>query len=118
MSSPARVVANSLNNIAGTWFVGVAREPAEPQNCITVYDTGGQAPDTDQLDIIRANIMVRVRSQDYEDGQAMAVNIRSWLPTQTPAGSFGVVPTSEVSHAGFADNDAYLFTVNFTVFRN
>ena len=39
----------------------VGTEASSPDTTVTLYDTGGEGPDTDELDIERQTIQVRVR---------------------------------------------------------
>lgn len=56
------------------WSVHVAAEPSEPANVITLYDTTGQPTDTDERDIERPSVQVRVRSEAGEYNEAYGLH--------------------------------------------
>lgn len=63
-ATPADDLRNYLisNGITTSIFVG--HEPDEPDSCITVYDTGGEAPDP-KFALDMPTIQVRVRHNHY-----------------------------------------------------
>ena len=70
----------SLNLVFATnLFVG--KEPTKPDDCVTIFDTGGQPP---QLNLMNQgyefpSINIRVRSRDYQTGWTMIDNIKTAL---------------------------------------
>jgi len=91
MNSPAHDIALYLQSLSfGTlaassgWAIAVAREPVAPDTTITVYDTGGQGPDTDELDEFLPDIQVRVRAPDYIAAYAKSEGIRAALTLTQP----------------------------------
>ena len=124
MKSPAGMVAErlvdlsigSLGSSTG-WSINVSREPVLPDQCITVYDTGGGQHDTDQLDISYPTFQVRVRAGVYPDAFAKAVAIRSALQgsTFTVEGlSFeDVAVATDIADLGKDDQNRSLLTINF-----
>lgn len=82
MNSPAHdialyLAAASVGTFAVDLFVG--NEPAQPDNCVTVYDYPGGEHDTDQMDIERPNFQVRVRALKYDEGYARQEQIANLL---------------------------------------
>ena len=63
--------------VSGAKKIGI--EPDTPDDVITFFDTGGGAADTDQMDIFRPAMQVRVRSKDYAVGFAKQREIRKAL---------------------------------------
>jgi len=101
------------------WSIHVASEPEKPDTCITVYDTGGEEPDTDQLDR-RPTFQVRVRGPNYQDAYAKISSILDFLmhaPAVTLNGTryAAFAPTSDVASIGKDDNNRHVLTVNFRV---
>jgi len=102
------------------WSINVGAEPDVPEDgCVTVYDTGGLAPDTDQLDR-RPTFQVRVRTLDYAEGYARLEAIAAFLQVRygyTHAGrryaSFEAA--SDILPLGRDDRNAFLFTLNLRV---
>jgi hypothetical protein len=125
MKSPAHDLAiylasQGVGSYPGTISVNV--EPADPVDVVTIYDTGGDSPDTDQLDLLRPTFQVRVRSMDPEAGYEMQERIRDllMLPGRivTVNSAFVVItPTSDVAHIGRDDNDRHLTTLNYSAIR-
>lgn len=111
---------------ASGWAVSVGTEPASPDTTITVYDTGGEGPDTDQLDIERPTIQVRVRSSKagsaYPDAHDKQRAIRALLHgikgvTINGTRYAGITMTSEILVIGRDENDRFLMTANYRVIR-
>lgn len=103
------------------WAISVAQEPASPDDAITVYDTGGLEPDTDELDVFRPTIQVRVRSRDYEGARAKHEVIRELLIMQQPlvlaTSSVLVSASSEIAGIGRDDNNRHILTANYRARR-
>jgi hypothetical protein len=89
-SSPAYDVAQFLVTQGYTfggnanWCVGIAAEPDNVKNSITVFDQSGGAPDTDQLDLLSVRVQVRVKAEDYLQGYDKAVAIRDLMMLVAP----------------------------------
>lgn len=100
------------------WGLSVARELEKPVNTVTVYDTGGDGVDTDEVDVYRPTIQVRVRAADYLEGHRKARNVVSLLNRvgniSMDGGSIAAITaTSGINAIGEDDNRRFLFTVNF-----
>lgn len=101
------------------WAVYVGREPLEPPNVVTVYDTGG--PPATVLPSIRApSIQLRVRSEDYVTGWTKCQELYRTLVSLTSLDRPGVrvvswVPSTDILAIGRDDADRFLFAVNFNV---
>lgn len=129
MESPANDVARYLaaqgiGTFAGTsdWGVYAHVEPESPNNCITVYDTGGSGPDTDEQDLGQPEFQVRVRCVEYSDGYAKQVAIRDLLilggPITMASSTFVLVDmTSDVIPLGRDDSNRFLLTANYRTIR-
>lgn len=128
MASPAMLVrqyliaATVLQDVSGTtWPSFYGTEPASPDQCVTLYDTGGLAanPDGPYSDPL---IQVRVRSHSYADGYAKAEAVRDALILPTGHVIDGEIfkfwLTSDVAKIGSDDNNRELFTINFRAMRN
>jgi minor capsid protein len=111
---------------ASGWAVSVGTAPASPDTAITVYDTGGEGPDTDQLDIEQPTIQVRVRSgrssSAYVDAHIKQRAIRALLHAIRGVVISGsryaaVVMTSEILVIGRDENDRFLMVANYRVMR-
>lgn len=125
MSSAAFDIAARLAGLGiGTvgantgWTIAVGAEPAAPDNAITIYNTGGDEPDTCEQDILRPAFQVRVRSTDYEAGHAKHVAIREALIRSifaTASARFASVrQASGPLDLGTDDRNRYLTTANYT----
>jgi hypothetical protein len=67
-------------DIATDLFVG--EEPITPDNCVTIFDTPGFAPQltlTPGEDYFYPSIQIRVRNRDYRTGWTLANNIKTVL---------------------------------------
>ncbi len=126
MRSPAYSVARYLESngfgVFGSpagWSINVASEPDTPDTAITVYDTGGETPDTDQLDR-HPTFQVRVRGPNYDDAYAKIDDIAYFLANARPGVLDGTryaafVITSDIASLGKDDNNRHQLTVNFRV---
>lgn len=103
------------------WPVYVGREPLQPVDVVTVYDTGG-LPDPLVDNIEEPTIQVRVRCDSYIDGWAKADEARRDLQSEIgyPVAGGQVVQwiaQGGVTYIGRDDNERALFTCNFRVMR-
>lgn len=125
MSAPSTDIATRLQTLGlGTigatsgWAISIAHAPEKPDKLITVYDTGGAAPATGELDVLGPALMIRVRAKSYEDGYAKQVEIREALIH----GGFTVGSIRYVSvdlesgplNLGLDDANRYVTTANYT----
>jgi hypothetical protein len=129
MKSPAHDLALHLAGLGiGTfgadsgWSINVSTEPAEPDTVITLYDTGGDEPDTDELDLLRPTFQVRVRGDDYPVVYSKQEAIRDALilpgRIETADSVFlGIFMTSDILAIGRDDNDRHLLTANYRSIR-
>lgn len=86
MNSAAEDIArflesSSVGEFGGTndWAIYAGSEPQTPTNCITIYEYAGEEPDTDELDVFRPGIQVRVRGLDYATAYAKHEVIRDLM---------------------------------------
>lgn len=136
MSSPAREIADYLAALGITgdfggdadWSVHVSREPANPPNVVTIYDTGGADPEVFTLE--RPGIQVRVRSQDYEAAweQHRAIRQALLLPEAEASGQplervmgagryVQIAPVADILSIGRDDNDRHILVANYLATR-
>ena len=104
------------------WPLYVGREPIDPVDVVTVYDTGG-GPAVLIPDLRAPNVQVRVRSAAYNDGWQKANEAYEALAV--PAGvtvQDGVilswVAQGDINYIGRDDRDRSLFTCNWQVMRD
>lgn len=113
--------ANGLGTFAGTtsWAIAVAMEPEKPVKMITLYDTGGQGPDTAEMDLDRCEFQVRVRALNYVEAFVKMRAVRSFLLSAIPITTVeqvaykGIYVTSDILSVGKDDNDRFILTCNF-----
>lgn len=115
------LAAQSVGTFGTNIFVG--REPTAPDECTTIYDTGGQPPDTDTQDLLRPKFQVRVRSATYEGGYAKQTQIRDLLilnaPIQTADSVFvAIFVDTDFIALGRDDKERYISTMNYRAIRN
>ena len=124
MSSAAHAIANYIesSSIATSrtttgWALAISSEPTEPPNCVTVYDTGGEEWDTDQLDITTHSVQVRVRAVNYSDACTKCNEISSALRrasfTYGGLSYLSIRQQGGLNHIGFNDQNRTLITMNF-----
>lgn len=129
-NSPAHDIAVLLHDAGvgvlpwgGTgWAVSAHLEPDSPDNAVTVYDTGGLSPDTDELDMMRPSFQIRVRSLSYADAYAKQIQIRDLLilsdPVQASTSVFvGIQMSSDILFIGRDEKNRHLLTANYQSIR-
>jgi hypothetical protein len=129
MSSSAHDVAlflaaNAIGTFAGdtNFSIHVGAEPAAPNNVITIYDTPGLEPDTDELDLLRPSFQVRVRVLSYLEGQAKQEAIRDLLIlpfglTMNGTEYINIVQTSDIASIGRDDEGRHVFVSNYRAIK-
>lgn len=100
------------------WHIGYAREPTNPIKCLTLYDTGGRGPDTQELDVRRPSVQLRVRCKDYDEAMNKIGAASSRLlnmPTQYLNGTryIALNQETEIIDGGVTENGFFILTVNF-----
>lgn len=125
MSSAARDVVELLEQDdiglfggPGDFSLSVGMERAFPLNQITVYDTGGDGSDTDELDIEYPMVQVRIRARDYLAGMDKARQIKKCLQKKGARDvgarsylSFQVM--SDTAKIGETDGNAHVIVTNY-----
>ena len=131
MTSPAKEIADYLNTqitglTSGTnLFIG--SEPNTPASVVTVYDSGGFAPDQ-TMDgsyfVNRPTVQVRVRNASYTTGRAQPETIRDTLRqvVRQTLGSdyYGIFLISDIVHLGKITTNtglAHVWTLNFQLIK-
>ncbi len=117
----ARLLENQgFGTFANTssWAISIGTEPDKPNNAITIYDTGGEAPDTDEADVNRMSFQVRVRSMDYVTAYAKLAAIRAYLISRgtkqiNTTRYVGIYITSDILSIGKDESNRQLLTCNF-----
>jgi len=138
MISPAHDIAlylagQDVGTFAGTvgWTINVSREPMMPDDAITIYDTGGGEPDTDELDLMHPTFQVRVRARKrllngidtgYEEAYSKHEQIRDLLMLGSPLVTVNSIfilinLATEISAIGRDDNDRHLLVANYNAIR-
>lgn len=100
-------------------FIG--REPAQPSNCITVYDTGGGAQNP-RFAIDEANIQVRARNIGYTDGYGKLEQVKKALEglpqtTVNNATYIGIWASTNIAFLKYDEQERAMFSINFRVQR-
>jgi len=107
---------------ASGWAINHDGEGISPDNFVTVYNTGGQHPETDELDLDRPTIQVRVRAVDLAEGYAKLRDIRDLLifpqPIECDTSTFRLITiTSDMGKIGNDAGNRHILTANFDCWR-
>ena len=116
MTSPAYKIAQHLDSEGfGTWAddIHVAREPATPTEVITIYDEGGQDPDTDEQNVFRPFVQLRLRSENYNTSYEKLEQIRDNLIAASITDINEIWMQGGILLIEIDDNERYIFTMNF-----
>lgn len=115
------LVAASLGTFntppSGSWPIFVSKLPAEPDQCIAIYDTGGQDPDPKWL-LQYPNVVIMARGKGFVDVNAKMRNICSKLQGLSSQDINGdrwvsLVQQGDIVHAGHDEKDRMLLTATF-----
>ena len=130
MTSPAIELAQYLADVGvasssggdGAWSVHVSREPLEPPEVITLYDTTGRDLELVDEQLRHPGIQVRVRARDYAEGYAKQQAIFDALavPTSQIIGAHWYVAVAlvgDILSLGRTDRDRHLLTANYLIER-
>ena len=103
------------------WGIFYGQEPVRPNNCITVYDSGGFEA-IPEADLTEPAIQIRVRANDYSAGYAKCLEIRDYLINffnQVKNSSLYVlyVNQGDILALGTNENNRFLWTMNFRIIR-
>lgn len=118
----ARFLAlNSIGTMGGKskWCLNVGKEPPQPEECVTIYDTNSDAADNDG--IAWPSIQVRTRSKDYRSSIERHGLIRRTLVVN-PFVFEDVVYS--VSHAsgpmaiGTDESNRFIIVTNYSLIRD
>lgn len=121
------LAAQGFGTWAGTsnasWSVNVGEEPDAPNKTITVYDTGGSGPDTDEMDIDDKTVQIRVRATSRSDASEKINAIRAYLATKQNKESegyrfFAFIVQMDPAEIGKDDKKRFIFTMNYRTLSN
>ncbi len=124
MSSPINDILKLLeeNNI-GTFNedIFISKEPNEPHNTVTLYDTGGADPNP-KWNIDNPTIMIRVRNSSYITGYDKCEEIKNTLlglPKQDINGMsyIGIWMQGDINFIEYDENNRAIFTMNYRITR-
>lgn len=115
------LVAEGYGTLGGSagWSINFGKEPTKPDTCITVYDTGGGEPDTDELDLHDPTIQIRVRGKKYNTAHAKMETIRRDLikavPVMESYSVLAILCTTSIASIGPDDSGRDILTCNFKI---
>lgn len=116
----AFLATSGVGTLYGTtkWAINHNGEQIDPADTITVYDTGGPGPDTDELDIDQPSFQVRVRAVSLAEAYDKHVEISNLLiyaPVVAATSTFSlIVQTSRPVNLGRDDGNRHIMTANYT----
>jgi len=120
-----KLVAGSLALVFGTnLFIG--KEPTDPDNCVTIFDTPGFPPDkfhNKSVSYNRPSIQIRVRNNNYLTGWDLIDDIKNLLHNSGPETWSGTIYDSifcsqEPALLDWDQNDRARFVATFDIQRH
>ena len=110
----------TFGDASATWPIYISKMPDKPDNCITLADTGGLAPNPLWL-LDQPDISVTLRAGDYEAGFNKMKAIKDkllGLPAQVINGDRwdGVIQIGEMAFIGRDSKDRPMFSATFRLF--
>jgi len=122
MNSPAYDIAVFLEPLISEAVVFVNEEPASPNDCVTVYDTGGSDPMVVD-DVYSPTIQVRVRNLDSQAAYAKQYQIRDILVAAknqiiNSVDYVAMWQQGDIISIGRDENNRYILTSNYRLMRS
>lgn len=122
MNSPAFDIAVFLEPLISEAVVFVNEEPASPNDCVTVYDTGGADPMVVD-DVYSPAIQVRVRNLDSQLAYAKQYQIRDILVAAknqiiNSVDYVAMWQQGDIISIGRDENNRYILTSNYRLMRS
>lgn len=98
----------------------VGKEPASPDECITIYNTGGDQPNPKFL-LDMATIQVRSRANSYATAYNNLLEVFELLQgraavTKNTTRYTGIMASTSILEIGQDDNERYIHVCNFKLF--
>jgi len=124
MSTPANDLKDILENKGVAVFkedMHISKEPAKPNNVITLYDTGGYPPNP-KFSQGQPTVLIRVRNSSYVNGYDKCVEIKDallGLPKQVINSTtyVGIWMESDIGFIEYDENGRAIWTMNFRISR-
>jgi hypothetical protein len=125
MNSPAKDIADRLQALTiGTLGTNIflSEEPVDPNECVTIYDTGGSGDVYQDIRLYQPTIQIRTRSMTYPAGYAKQEQVRDALIlpvtfTINNTRYIGVWLQSDIMSLGRDANNRYILTANYRIER-
>ncbi len=122
MNSPAFDIAVFLEPLISEAVVFVNEEPVSPNNCVTIYDTGGADPMVVD-DVYSPTIQVRVRNLDSQSAYAKQYQIRDILVAAknqiiNAVDYVAMWQQGDIISIGRDENNRYILTSNYRLMRS
>ncbi len=99
-------------------FIG--KQPNDPDNCVTIYDTGGPEQNP-KYNIDNSNLQIKVRDIEYYNGYKKIFYIKSILEGIKPTIVYGdkIIGcwVSNITHMKYDENDRAIFIMNIRITR-
>ncbi len=126
MLSPSRDVAQLIEDAAlGFGVFGtdlfVSKQPDSPNECITIFDTGGEDPEARYV-YDRPFVQILVRGLSYDAAYLQLTTIRGAVNGQNNITLNGtryiqILQQSDIIFTGYDDQDRAELTLNFAIHR-
>lgn len=127
MNSPAVDIAqyledNAVGTIGGSsgWSINVSKEPAAPNDTVTIYDTGGFGIDYD-ANIYQPTVQVRVRGTSYisvhakiEEIELLLISPKSFTKNSRYVGAWQAGGYESLQ---YDENDRAIIVLNINLMR-
>jgi len=122
MNSPAYDIAVFLEPLISEAVVFANEEPASPNDCVTVYDTGGSDPMVVD-DVYSPTIQIRVRNLDSQAAYAKQYQIRDILVAAknqiiNSVDYVAMWQQGDIISIGRDENNRYILTSNYRLMRS
>lgn len=120
-NNPAKDIRDTLVNDDGvTTPIYIGSEPASPDDVITIYNTGGDAPSPKHL-LDYPTLQVRSRANTYVDAYDNLLEVFDFLLgrsafTKNTTVYTGIVATTSIFEVGSDDNERRILAANFKLF--
>lgn len=120
------LVADASLSLVYATNLFIGKEPADPKNCVTIFDTGEASPQLTMAgkgeDYFYPSIQIRVRNTGYLTGMELIQNIRTSLhgraqETCNETLYSGIFCSSGPAFLDWDENHRARFVINFNIQR-
>lgn len=87
--------------------------PTTPDNCVSIYNTGGYDRSMSGTEVEEPTFMIKVRNTSYATGEALCNTIKDLLHAQSTTKVLMIQQQGDTQDIGRDESNRQEFTINF-----